>query len=506
MKSIKLLTTLFLALSLLFVIFRLLPHSPAFAAGTTYFVNATTGDDTRSTAQAQSSVTPWKTITHAVATVPAGVLGNPNIIQVAAGTHNAALGEAFPIVIDTAYLRLSGAGRDNTIVDAGGGGHDIFQIAADGIHIEGFAIQNSARNGIDTEIAGFTIQNNHFTAVDVGVEFTMNELHAGQTFVISDVTVINNSFEVRETGVEIDIDLLNGFSYAAGAIITMGQVNILSNTILKTDTDDYGIYYDTGIAYIENGQITIDEITIANNRIDMADDGIYVEADAEHLTGTTTLNAKNLTITGNTLHGYFSDSAIEIEYYGDLDDLYGSSRGSVGDILVSHNVISHTDYGIYLAQVAADNIHHDVDLNYGNVTIENNEAYNAASEHITFRQTGVGGFYNNAKLTIGSSTIQSNTIINYDTSGAHGILIEQLRFGQNLHNAAMITTGNTLITNNLVINRDGRGIYLVYGHNTGIRLYNNASLFMGTTTIVSNTIQQADDYSGIDIFWDRSIQ
>jgi hypothetical protein len=54
------------------------------------YVNVTTGSDTNSGTQ----LSPWKTITHAIATVPAGAAN----INVAPGTYNAASGETFPIM------------------------------------------------------------------------------------------------------------------------------------------------------------------------------------------------------------------------------------------------------------------------------------------------------------------------------------------------------------------------------------------------------------------------
>jgi hypothetical protein len=60
------------------------------AAPTSFYVNVATGSD----ANSGSQLSPWKTITHAIATVPAGAID----IVVAPGTYNAASGETFPLM------------------------------------------------------------------------------------------------------------------------------------------------------------------------------------------------------------------------------------------------------------------------------------------------------------------------------------------------------------------------------------------------------------------------
>ena len=119
-RSAAILLALALVLSLGIVV---LPMASPVAAspGTTYYVNAATGDDGNTGLSPDQA---WKTITHAVNTVPAGgSLADPNIIQVAAGTYNNTTnGEIFAITFDNTYVKLSGAGAATTTIDGEGAG------------------------------------------------------------------------------------------------------------------------------------------------------------------------------------------------------------------------------------------------------------------------------------------------------------------------------------------------------------------------------------------------
>ncbi|HET6201184.1 MAG TPA: DUF1565 domain-containing protein [Planctomycetota bacterium] len=87
----------------------LLLAAPA-ASAADYYVNAATGNDATGLG---SLASPWKTITHALAQVP----GPGDAIHVAAGIHNLALGEVFPLTMKPG-VHLIGAGLALTLVDA----------------------------------------------------------------------------------------------------------------------------------------------------------------------------------------------------------------------------------------------------------------------------------------------------------------------------------------------------------------------------------------------------
>ena len=88
----------------------------------TYHVDDGTGDDVWS----GNATHPWKTITHAVNTVPAGnSTADPNIINVFAGLYdNTTNGEIFAIAFNNSNVSLIGAGAATTTIDGGRRGND----------------------------------------------------------------------------------------------------------------------------------------------------------------------------------------------------------------------------------------------------------------------------------------------------------------------------------------------------------------------------------------------
>jgi len=104
-------------------VFLALGQTGLYAA--TYFVNAATGDDSRTSVEAQDSTTPWKTLTRAIrGTAPdANNPVNPDLspgdtIFVAPGMYDTANGEEFPLTLVDG-VRIIGSGPGATTIHAG---------------------------------------------------------------------------------------------------------------------------------------------------------------------------------------------------------------------------------------------------------------------------------------------------------------------------------------------------------------------------------------------------
>ena len=114
-------------LLLLVLPFLLLPST---ASALEFFVDAVTGLDTRSTVEAQSALTPWKTINHALQAVQSG-----NTIKVAPGTYAESAQSRFANVT----LRATGAANGVVITPPSGQAGLVVDHA--GMLVEGFVLQ-----------------------------------------------------------------------------------------------------------------------------------------------------------------------------------------------------------------------------------------------------------------------------------------------------------------------------------------------------------------------------
>jgi len=64
----------------------------------------------------------WQTLTHALANTPAPAPGLTQVVHLAPGTYDAALGETFPIVLRNAFQIVGDQGSAVTLLDGGGAG------------------------------------------------------------------------------------------------------------------------------------------------------------------------------------------------------------------------------------------------------------------------------------------------------------------------------------------------------------------------------------------------
>ena len=106
------------------------------------YVDAVTGVNT---GDCSVQANPCRTITYAMGQATAGNPGD--LVSVAPGTYNLALGEVFPIIFKTGVQLVATGTPDNTIIDAAG------DTVTDGI------ITSTGNNSPAARIEGFTIRN-----------------------------------------------------------------------------------------------------------------------------------------------------------------------------------------------------------------------------------------------------------------------------------------------------------------------------------------------------------
>ena len=93
-----------------------------------YFVDSSGGSDFNGGSSWSDA---WLTLTHALATVPPPPTGQTHTVHVAAGVHDATLGETFPLVT-RADVRLAGAGPASTLIVADASATAVIDASSDG--------------------------------------------------------------------------------------------------------------------------------------------------------------------------------------------------------------------------------------------------------------------------------------------------------------------------------------------------------------------------------------
>jgi len=462
--------------------------------GTTYYVNATGGNDANTPAQAQNQATPWQTITHAVNTVPAGAsTADPNIIQVAAGLYdNTTNGEIFAITFDNASIKLIGAGAATTTID-GEGAATILDINATGITVEGFTIKNGTNAIESDDFGGFTILDNRFTNLSDGVHLDIDESSANLAtdYTVDDIRIRGNIFNISSDGVYVDIDL-DYNATLTGYNVTIGDFDILDNVFNMVTTDGIDID-DIYVNDLNGGSISMGDVNISGNEFYGGRYGIDFYGDFYELTNTT-VTAGDVVMNNNTFEDQTS-YAMDIDYY-DADYWYGTTNGSYGDLVINGNTItSVTTDAIYIDDYAYfEYFYDDASLTVGNLYIESNEI-NVSGEGIY-----VSYYYyaydldDNASIAMGEVSISGNTIV---SSNDYGIYLEYDDVGEDMYGNATVTTGDVHIEEN-TINADYEAIYVYYEY-VACYMENNATLLMGDIYVLDNDI--SGDSDGIYLYY-----
>jgi hypothetical protein len=367
-KAISIGITAILVISLFLAL--ALTGTASASPGTTYYVNANTGNDANN---GLAPGTAWKTITHAVNTVPAGAsLADPNIIQVATGLYDTTNnGETFAITFNNAYVRLSGAGAATTTID-GEAAATILDIKATGITVEGFTIKD-ATDGIESyDVGGFRILNNVFSDVSDGVHLYIREYALTTDYTVDGILIDGNTFTISDYGVYVYI-VLEYDDTKTGLTATIGDIDILDNVFnmgATTGIDIYDIYVDD----LNGGQISMGDINIAGNEFYGGSEGIDFYGYFGDLTDTT-VTVGDFTINDNIFEDQTS-TAIYIDYY-DADDWYGTTTGTFGDLVINGNDITSAESScdaIYISDLGYWHYYEDeAALTVGNLYIEGNE-------------------------------------------------------------------------------------------------------------------------------------
>jgi parallel beta-helix repeat protein len=452
-------------------------------AGTTYYVDADTGNDANN-GQAPGSA--WETITHAVNTVPAGASpADPNSIQVAAGLYDTTNnGETFDITFDNANIKLVGAGAATTTIDGEGAGM-ILDINATGITVEGFNITNATHGIGSDDVGGFSVLNNIFYNLGDGVHFDIYEDDLASDYSVEDILISGNTINSSSDGVYIEIELYYNESITgSGFTVTIGDIDILDNVFMRSS--DCLDIDDLDVRHLDGGSISIGDINILRNEFYGGGDGIDSDCYSTYLTNTT-ITVGDVVISDNTFENQTSD-AIEFDYY-EAEYWNGTTTGTFGDLVITGNVITSTGHscdGIDLEYGDFSYFEDDASLMAGNLEITDN-VIEVDDDGIDLDYEYIYKLYNNSAITAGEISITGNTI----DSDEYGICLYYYGIGEYMYGNSEITTGDVHIEGN-TIDSDDEAIYVYYEY-VAYEMKDDTILLMGDTYVVDNEISADDD-------------
>ncbi|MBN1317229.1 MAG: right-handed parallel beta-helix repeat-containing protein, partial [Anaerolineales bacterium] len=476
-------TALLLGLFLTFFILDALGNIKlVIAQGTIYYVDAATGNDSYTPAQAQNPSTPWKTISHAVSTVPGGTDASRDVIQVKSGIYDATNnGESFPLVMENPYIQLVGEGAAFTIINSEYA-TETFTVSGQGIAIEGFTIEHAKNYAIHANEGDLVVRNNVISDVNNGIRINLIESITNSTRIIGDLSVVSNSFNVGRSAVNIDVWMYGADSASS---VTLGDINILSNTM--TAYYNWGYMVDISEIYFDNfisGQITVGNVSIQANEIYSGIVGISFFGGFDNITNTQ-VSAGDVVITGNECVGQ-GDGGISVDYY-DAYEWYSATTGIFGALAISDNTIYGGDhnFGIEVEDLSYFYLYDDSSLAVGAVSMLNNNIdVENKGIYIDFYELNS---YGDSTIICGGGTFYGNTIRGHD-----GIWLDVI----NAIDEGSISLQDISFISNTIDVR-GEGLYLDFiidGANT------DSSFSIGDIQALSNTITLPESGGyGIDI-------
>ncbi len=240
------------------------------AQPTPRFVAASGGNDAGNDCSAQAS--PCRTITHAMS-----VAGSGDLITVAPGTYDVALGEVFPIEFKSGVQLESSAGAWATIIDGSG------DSVADGL------IRSTSNSSSLSRIEGFTIRNGFKTPEQGGVALggaIYIEYGSSGAFTLRNNVIANN--EARGYTADGTLGQTGGLAWGGAIGIFQSVVHIQNNLFTGnlarggggqfhpespiTNNESGGVAYGGAIWFSGSGSIVGN--TFHNNRAIGGDGGV----------------------------------------------------------------------------------------------------------------------------------------------------------------------------------------------------------------------------------------
>ncbi len=265
--------------------------------------------------------------------------------------------------------------------------------------------------------------------------------------------IVNNNVMVNQSSYGMYIDYYDADYWEGDTTGTFGDLVIKGNTITSVYSAD--AIYISDYAYWEefsdNAHLTVGNLYVEENEIDVGGYGIYVyySYGAYDFYDAASVAMQEAYIRNNIIHGSSYGIYVDVE---DFYYLYHSSSCVMRDVVVTGNTINSTDYGIYFYMY---------DVGY--------EMYGSPS------------------VVLGDFLFNDNTI----TSDGYGIYVDCEEIGYDMYDASMFVMGNIEFSGN-TINSSGEGIYIDYLEYFGYNMYGTPSFTMGHILVNDNVVNSGD--------------
>ncbi len=333
-----------------------------------YYVDGDTGSDSNDGSQGR----PWKTITHALASV-SGTESLPVTIRVAATTYAASTnGETFPLNMED-WVSLVGQDRDTTILDAESSNRVIYCDHVDNLTIQGFKITGGSASegaGIHCSYSSPTVQNNTIDSNTAGNGGGIYCIHSSPTIranVINDNTVTGTAgggIYCSDSSPTIEENVIsnNRAQYEGGIACRQGSSPMIRNNVI---TGNEAYEHGAGIGCNDGSSPVIENNMMTGNTATNMGGAIACRGSS------TSPIIRNNTLSGNSAGagaGIWSDASASPTLIHSI--LWGNSAGEVqadqDSMAVTYSCIQggydgegnieeapEFVYGCYLSQTAA---------------------------------------------------------------------------------------------------------------------------------------------------------
>ncbi|MEE2658108.1 MAG: putative Ig domain-containing protein [Candidatus Latescibacterota bacterium] len=272
-----------------------------------FYVDPEIGDNRRHHSVAQTSATPWRTISHALTIAKLITKGRPHIIDIVSGTYSPSRGEDFPFVIDQSNIYLESAG--NVVFDPQGQSRALeITVPTPDFNLRNFSFVNGVAD------SGAVIYCNACTLEVVDSHFLSNKASVGGDGIFmrnGKLTFTNNT--VRLNGADGDpsravLELHNTFEGItqgdlirnntfyrnnSPVILATGNSTEITNNIFMSDPGNqeaaildsavgfepwirYNLFWDTDIIYLSDDRDSTKVTRVVRDTTFLEEVGVFV--------------------------------------------------------------------------------------------------------------------------------------------------------------------------------------------------------------------------------------